>query len=83
MSKYAAMIGLAAALALLAAATAQADEKDKEPAAIVEIGGAGDWSLRDGSASFGPNVAVEVTPIENWLEIEAGVSPLFGSGRSE
>ena len=24
-----------------------------------------------------PTVAVEVTPIENWLELEAGVTPLF------
>jgi hypothetical protein len=28
-------------------------------------------------------VAVEVTPIENWLELEAGVTPLFGNGARE
>jgi hypothetical protein len=33
--------------------------------------------LKDGGSSFGPTVAVEVTPIENWLELEAGVAPLF------
>jgi hypothetical protein len=27
--------------------------------------------------SFGPDLAVEVTPIENWLELEAGTSGLF------
>jgi len=56
-------------------AFAQSDEK--EPAAIVELGGAASHGLTGEGASFGPNVAVEVTPIENWLEIEAGVTPLF------
>lgn len=50
---------------------------EKEPAAIVELGGATDWSITEGGSSFGPTVAVEVTPIENWLELEAGVTPLF------
>ncbi|MGA9545321.1 MAG: hypothetical protein WBQ85_17225 [Candidatus Sulfotelmatobacter sp.] len=49
----------------------------KEPAAIVELGGATDWSITEGGSSFGPTVAVEVTPIENWLELESGVTPLF------
>jgi hypothetical protein len=30
--------------------------------------------------SFGPTGAIEVSPIENWLEIEAGVTPLFSRG---
>jgi hypothetical protein len=50
---------------------------DKEPAAILELGGAGSWDLKGGGSSFGANAAVEITPIENWLEIEAGVTPLF------
>ena len=49
----------------------------KEPAAIVELGGATGWSITEGGSSFGPTVAVEVTPIENWLELESGVTPLF------
>ena len=36
------------------------------------------WNLKDGGSSSGPNIAAEVTPIENWLELEAGVTPLFG-----
>jgi hypothetical protein len=56
---------------------------DKEPAAIVELGGAGSWTLNGGAASFGPTVAVEVTPIENWLELEAGVTPTFGRHSTE
>lgn len=56
-------------------AFAQSDEK--EPVAVVELGGAASQSVTGGGASFGPTVAVEVTPIENWLELEAGVTPLF------
>jgi hypothetical protein len=56
-------------------AFAQSDEK--EPVAVVEVGGAASQSVTGGGASFGPTVAVEVTPIENWLELEAGVTPLF------
>ena len=43
----------------------------------MELGGAADWNFKDGGSSFGPTVAIEVTPIENWLELEAGVTPLF------
>jgi hypothetical protein len=50
---------------------------DQEPVAIVELGAAAGVDLRDGGSSFGPDFAVEFTPIENWLEIEAGVTPLF------
>lgn len=64
---------------LLAAghAFAQSAAQEAEPAAIVELGAAAGWSLTGGGASSGPDFAVEVTPIENWLELEAGVSPLF------
>jgi hypothetical protein len=58
-------------------AFAQAVDTEPEPVAIVELGGAGSWNLKDGGSSFGADVAAEVTPIENWLEIEAGVTPLF------
>jgi len=54
-----------------------AQSSDKEPTAVVELGAAADWNVKDGGSSFGPTVAVEVTPIENWLELEAGVTPLF------
>ena len=58
-------------------AVAQSVDKEPEPAAIVELGGAGSWNLKGGTSSFGADAAVEVTPIENWLELEAGVTPLF------
>jgi hypothetical protein len=57
-------------------AAAQSVEADKE-IAVVEVGPAASQSVTGGGASFGPDVAVEFTPIENWLEIEAGVTPLF------
>jgi hypothetical protein len=56
---------------------------DDEPAAIVELGGAAGWNLNGGDWSLGPTAAVEVTPIENWLEIEAGVTPAFGRHSTE
>ena len=59
------------------------DPVEKEPVAIVELGGAAGWSLKDAGSSFGPTVAVEVTPIENWLELEAGVTPLFARHSTE
>jgi hypothetical protein len=58
-------------------AFAQPVDVDKDPVAIVELGGAGSWNLKGGASSFGADAAVEITPIENWLEIEAGVTPLF------
>jgi hypothetical protein len=64
---------------LLCCTSAFAQSPDKEPkeVAVVELGGAAERSLTEGSSSFGPTVAVEFTPIEHWLELEAGVTPLF------
>jgi len=64
-------------------ACGQAADTEPEPAAIVEIGGAAGWSTSSGASSFGPTVAVEVTPIEKWLELEAGITSLFGRRSTE
>jgi hypothetical protein len=61
---------------LLCSGNTLAQSLDKEPDAVLELGGTADWNVKGGS-SFGPTIAVEVTPIENWLELEAGVTPLF------
>ena len=61
----------------LCAGNAFAQAEDTEPAAVIELGAAGNRSLTEGQSSFGPTVAVEVTPIENWLELEAGITTLF------
>jgi hypothetical protein len=82
MIKRGAVIGLGAALASHAA-TAQAEDKEKKPTAIIEIGGAGEWGFQDSSIGFGPMVAAEFTPIPHWLEIETGVTTLFGKSRTE
>ena len=72
------------AIALVAVGVhARAQTVEKEPAAVVELGAAGNWNIKDASASFGPDVAVEVTPIKNWLELEAGVTPLFARHSTE
>jgi hypothetical protein len=75
----------ALAVALLFAASARAGEKENEAAAELEIGAAVDWAVPGGSGSFtfGPSVGIEVTPIPNWLEVEAGVSPMFSNGKTE
>lgn len=52
-------------------------DKDNEAVAILEIAGATSSSVTGGGSSFGPSLAVEVTPIENWLELEFGVTPFF------
>jgi hypothetical protein len=59
------------------------DAGDKDPAAILEIGGAASWSLTGDGRSFGPNLAAEITPIEHWLEIEGGVTALFARHSKE
>src|SRR5579862_6106967 len=64
-------------LLLLATGNAFGQSEDKDPVAVAELGGAANWSVTEGGSSFGPTIAVEVTPIENWLELELGVTPLF------
>ncbi len=61
----------------LCAGNTFAQSVDKEPAAVVELGGAVDSNVKGGGSSIGPTVAVELTPVENWLELEAGVTSLF------
>jgi hypothetical protein len=75
--------GILIATLFLCTGNAFAQSVEKEPAAIVELGGAANWNVKDGGASFGPSVAVEVTPIEKWLELEAGVTPLFSRQTTE
>ena len=69
------------ATALVLAGAAQSAEK--EPFAIVELGGAGEWSVSEGTRSFGPSVAVEFEVIKEWLEIEVASATLFSRGRTE
>jgi hypothetical protein len=73
---------LAAFLFLLGTdAFAQQTGKDttseKEGIAVAEFGGAASGNLKGGAKSFGYSIAVEATPIENWLEVELGFSPTY------
>jgi hypothetical protein len=56
---------------------------EKDPTAIAEFGGAFSRDLKGGGSGFGYDVAVEMTPIEHWLELELGVSPTFGAHSRE
>ena len=69
-------------IALLSLLCKSAQAGEKEPTAIIELGAAGEWGI-PGASSFGPSAAVEFTPIKDWLEIEAGVAPMFSHGRTE
>ena len=59
------------------------DKEEKESVAVIELGGATSWNVKGGGWALGPTVAVEVTPIEKWLELEGGVTPLFSSRSTE
>jgi len=61
---------------LLLSGSAFAQAIDGEPAATIEAGGAVSREIGGGS-SAGGDLAVEFTPVENWLEIEAGTAGLF------
>ena len=67
---------------LLFCSTLSFSQSEKE-AAVFEIGPAASRSFTDSQSAFGPTVAVEVTPIENRLEIEVGVTPLFSRHSTE
>jgi hypothetical protein len=79
--------GVAAAglvsLILFASVAAAEDDRDVDHGLVVEIGTAGEWPLNGERPNFGGSVAAEVTPIENWLELEFGLSTLGTAGYSE
>ncbi len=70
-------------LLFCSSALAQTIDKEPEPAAIVELGGAAARGLGDGGSSAGATAAVEVTPIERWLELETGITSLFARHSTE
>ena len=80
MNKGAALAGVAVAV-LLSAAPARAE--DKEPLAVVALGGAGEWGFPGRTWSVGPSASVEFSVIKDWLEIEVGGAKLFRRGHSE
>jgi hypothetical protein len=69
-------------VAALASAAAAKDE-DTDHKFVVELGTAGEWPLTNVPGNFGGTFAVEFTPIENWLEIEIGLTSLNTTGHTE
>lgn len=63
--------------------TRQQADQVKEPVAILEFGAATSWNVHGGAATFAPNLAAEITPIEGWLELEAGVPPFYARRSTE
>jgi hypothetical protein len=63
--------------------TGASQPPEKEAAAILELGAEPARSLSGGGWSLSPTVAAEVTPIENWLELEFGVTPTFSHRSTE
>jgi hypothetical protein len=72
-------------ISFLTSANAQKAEKDSpsESFAIGEIGPAASLNIKGGKSSYGYSIAVETTPIENWLELELGVTPTYASHLKE
>jgi len=79
------LVVLAAAIGLAATrASAQISQPpDEDHAIIFEIGAAAEGEPGEGSAHPGATFAFEVTPIEHWLEIEAGVSAIHDESGTE
>jgi hypothetical protein len=70
-------------LLLLSRTVFAQDDNEQEPAAIVEIGAAPSWSITEPGSSIGPTVAMEMTPIKNWLELEMGLTSSLGRHSTE
>ncbi|MGO9324396.1 MAG: hypothetical protein ACLP07_07535 [Terracidiphilus sp.] len=74
---------LAFPVLILLTGLTHAQSAEKEPAATLELGAAASYSLSGDGSAAGPSIAVEVTPIKEWLELEAGVTPLFSASATE
>jgi len=70
-------------LAIPPAEPKQPAEVEDDPRVILEIGAATSWNTSGGAATFAPTLAAETTPVENVLELEAGVSPFYNRNFTE
>jgi hypothetical protein len=59
------------------------EESGPEHSFILEVGTAGEWPLNGERPNFGGTIAAEIEPIENWLELEFGLSTLATAGHTE
>jgi hypothetical protein len=72
------VLGLCTVIAssTLCGAAAADDADDREHVVVVGVGGASELEVTGGSVHVGANVMVEWEAVENWLELEVGVSAL-------
>ena len=63
------------------AAAALADSG--EHSLVLEIGPAAEWPLHGERSNYGGTIAIEKEVIENWLELELGITALGTSGQRE
>ncbi len=78
-----ALLGSATMAAAQVPRTPQTTASDEDERSIVfELGAAGDWSRAEGFHPGG-TVAFELTPIENWLEVEVGVTAIRSDSSTE
>ncbi|MFC6646058.1 hypothetical protein ACFQBQ_10795 [Granulicella cerasi] len=57
--------------------------EDDDPLVTLELGAATSWNTTGGAATFAPSIAAETTLVENWLEVEAGLSTFYTRNSSE
>jgi hypothetical protein len=57
-------------------------QDDREHALVLKMGPAGEWPSHE-RANFGGTFAIEKSIIENWLEIEVGLTALGTTGQTE
>lgn len=69
--------------ALRSTGSKQPVELEDDPRVILEVGAAASWNMAGGATAFAPNFAAETTPIENVLELEAGISPFYTKNSTE
>src|SRR5262245_44637816 len=65
MNKGIVLAGLTAALLISVIERPRAEDKDKDPLAVVALGVAGDWGFPGGKLSRGPSAAVEFNVIKD------------------
>lgn len=74
---------LCLSLALYPGFVAAQQAAKEDHTVVLELGAAGEWPTRGGATNFGGTVAAEYTPIEHWLELEAGITALGSTGHTE
>ena len=72
-----------ATLAVFCSKCCLSQSVEQEPAAVVELGGSLNRSFTENKSSVGPTIAVEFTPVKDRLELEVGLTSLFGHHSSE